>query len=109
MKVGGQLHDLAALPKVKGPQYPLDRSLGRPQTSMDMVTNRKKSIPCPCQVSNSGHLAHSPVTTLTKLPWLQFLHSSKEKLLKISRSFLLPLIHYKEITNSHTLLYMTLN
>jgi len=43
MEVSGQLHTPAALPPVKDPSYPLDRSLGGPQSRSGRGGEEKNS------------------------------------------------------------------
>jgi hypothetical protein len=52
MKVSGQLHALAALPRGKDPRYPLDR-----RSRLDAVEKRKV---LPCRESNPERPALSP-------------------------------------------------
>jgi hypothetical protein len=55
-------------PQGKSPQYPLDRRLGGPQVSLNMVL-KKKNSQSPVGIKNQtyDHPAHSLITILTEL------------------------------------------
>jgi hypothetical protein len=45
--VSSQIHAPTALPKTKSPRYPLDRSLGRPQSRSERFGEEKNLLPLP--------------------------------------------------------------
>jgi len=44
VELSGQLHALAALPRVNSPQHTMDRKLVRPRAGVDAVAKRKNPI-----------------------------------------------------------------
>jgi hypothetical protein len=73
MDVSSQLHAQAVLTPQKDHWYPLNRSLGGPRASLNVLERRKISCPC-CKPTAISHSSH-PILTPSKIIELHVLVS----------------------------------
>jgi hypothetical protein len=74
MEVSDQLHTPAALSPGKWPQYLLERTMAVPQKDQPGHGGKEKiSHHCPYQELNPSRHAHYLITTVTELPYSNFI------------------------------------
>jgi hypothetical protein len=102
MEVSGQLHAPAALPPGKSPWYPLDRSLGGPQSRSGRGGFRK--IPSTRWESNPDRPARSPA--LYRLSYhdsLQFVQKYILKVTDVSNKMILKMNQNQNVSEKNSI------